>query len=129
MFISYDYYRIFYCVARYRSFTKAAGALMSNQPNVTRAIKNLENELGCTLFVRSNKGVELTPEGKMLFEHIKVAFDHIQAGEEELALDRSLKKGVVSIGASEVALHCLLLPILKRFHETYPGIKIRVSNI
>lgn len=128
MFISYDYYRIFYCVAGYRSFTKAAGALMSNQPNVTRAIKNLENELGCTLFVRSNKGVELTPEGKMLFEHIKVAFDHIQAGEEELALDRSLKKGVVSIGASEVALHCLLLPILKRFHETYPGIKIRVSN-
>lgn len=128
MFISYDHYRIFYYVARYCSFTKAATALFSNQPNVTRAIKNLEGELGCTLFVRSTRGVSLTPEGETLYEHVKVAFEHLQAGEKELALDRSMKKGVVSIGASEVALHCLLLPILKEFHEIYPGIKIRVSN-
>ena len=64
MNISYDYYKIFYFVARYGSFTRAAEVLMNNQPNITRSIKNLEGELGCTLFVRSNRGVTLTAEGE-----------------------------------------------------------------
>lgn len=128
MYISYDYYRVFYYVARYRSFTQAANALMSNQPNVTRAIKTLEGELGCTLFIRSNRGVRLTPEGERLYSHIALAYEHIQAGEEEISLDKSLQKGVVTVGATEVALRCFLLPILKRFHELFPGIRIRVSN-
>ena len=46
MDISYDYYRVFYYAARYRSFSRAAEALLSNQPNLTRIIKNLEGELG-----------------------------------------------------------------------------------
>ena len=50
MYISYDYYRIFYYVARYGSISKAASVLMNNQPNLTRTIKNLEGELGCPLF-------------------------------------------------------------------------------
>ena len=128
MYINYDYYRIFYHVARYRSFTRAAEVLLNSQPNVTRAIKNLESELGCTLFVRSNRGVTLTPEGEKLYEHIAVAFEHIQAAETELSLGKSLQSGVVSIGVSEVALRCLLLPILREFQQRYPGIRIRVSN-
>ena len=66
MYISFDYYRAFYYVAKYGSISQAAEALMNNQPNVSRTIKNLESELNCTLFVRSRKGVELTPEGEML---------------------------------------------------------------
>ena len=128
MYISYDHYRIFYYVAKFCSFTKAANALMNNQPNVTRAIKNLEGELGCKLFVRSNRSVALTPEGERLYEHISVAFSHIEAAEKELLLDNSLQSGSISIGASEVALHCFLLPVLKEFREMYPGVRIRVSN-
>lgn len=128
MYISYDYYRVFYYVARYRSFTQAANILLNNQPNVTRTIKNLERELGCTLFVRSSRGVSLTPEGEKLYAHVRIAAEHIQEGEQELLLDRGLQSGVVSIGASEVALHCLLLPVLKQFRELYPGIRLRVSN-
>ena len=56
MLISYDAYRVFYTVARLGSFTKAAGTLLSSQPNLTRTIRNLESALGCTLFVRSNRG-------------------------------------------------------------------------
>lgn len=100
MYISYDHYRIFYYVAKLRSFTKAANALMNNQPNITRAIKNLEGELGCKLFVRSNRSVTLTPEGERLFEHISIAFWHIDSAEKELLLDNSLQKGSISIGAS-----------------------------
>lgn len=128
MYINYEYYRIFYYVAKYRSFTQAANVLLNNQPNITRAIKNLENELGCTLFVRSSRNVNLTPEGEKLYAHISLAMDHIQAGEKELALDKSLQSGIVSIGASEVALHCLLLPVLKQFRQLHPGIHIQVSN-
>ena len=128
MNISYDYYKIFYFVARYGSFTRAAEVLMNNQPNITRSIKNLEGELGCTLFVRSNKGVTLTAEGEKLFIHISAAVEQITAGEEELSFDKSLQGGTVSVGASETALHGLLLPIIDGFHRKYPGIKIRISN-
>ena len=48
--ITYDYYRIFYFVAQYHSFTKAAEILKNNQPNITRCMNNLESELGCKLF-------------------------------------------------------------------------------
>lgn len=128
MFISYDAYRIFYYVAKYKNFTQAANILMNSQPNITRAVKHLENELGCRLFVRSNRGVTLTPEGEKLYTHVAAACEQIQAGEEELARDRSMEKGIVSIGASETALHVALLDTLKRFHQSYPGIRIRISN-
>lgn len=128
MNISLDYYKIFYYVAKYRSFSKAANALYANQPNVTRTIKNLENALGCTLFVRSNRSVSLTPEGEKLFAHVRIAVEHIQAGEEELSLDKSLQSGIVSIGATENTLHYVLLPLLKNFREKHPGISIKVTN-
>ena len=55
MEITYDYYRIFYYVAMYKSFSKAAKVLMSNQPNITHFMNNLENQLGCKLFVNGAK--------------------------------------------------------------------------
>ena len=128
MLISYDAYRVFYTVARLGSFTKAAGTLLSSQPNLTRTIRNLESALGCTLFVRSNRGAVLTPEGEKLFARVAVACEQIQAGEEELASDRSLQSGVVSIGASETALHGFLLPVLGAFHRAHPGIRLRIAN-
>ena len=73
MNISYDSYRVFYYAAKYRSFSQAAAALYSNQPNVTRMIRKLESELGCALFFRSPQGVRLTPEGEKLYTHIAVA--------------------------------------------------------
>ena len=128
MNISYDYYRVFYYVAKYKSFTGAAKALLNNQPNITRMMKKLEEELGCTLFVRQRHGVVLTPEGEKLYAHISVAFEHILCGEEEIARDKSLQSGIVTVAASEIALHCVLLPVLKTFRNTYPGIRIRISS-
>ena len=67
-----DYYRIFYYVAQYQSFSKAAEILGNNQPNLSRCMNLLESELGCKLLVRTNRGVSLTPEGQRLFEHVYV---------------------------------------------------------
>jgi len=128
MAVSYDYYRVFYHVARCGSFTRAADALLSNQPNITRVINNLEQELGCRLFLRSRRGVTLTPEGERLYARVQVAQEQIQAAEYELAQGRRLQSGYVSLGASETALHGLLLPVLRQFRRSYPGVHIQITN-
>ena len=128
MYISYDYYRIFYYVAKYGNITQAAKILLNNQPNLTRAIKTLESELGCPLFIRNNRGMKLTPEGERLFGHIRIAFENIEAGEAEIIESRNLEKGTVFVAASEVALHCILLPVLKQYRTLYPGIRLKISN-
>lgn len=128
MDISYDYYRIFYYVARCGNITEAAKLLLNSQPNLTRAVKMLEGELRCPLFVRNNRGVKLTPEGELLYERVRVAFENIEAGEAEVAESRDLRRGTVSVAASEVALHCVLLPVLKKYRTLYPGIRLKISN-
>lgn len=128
MHINLDSYRVFYYVAQYRSFTKAAEMLYSNQPNVTRTIKNLEQTLGCTLFIRTSRSVQLTPEGEALFSHIAPAMQQIKAGEESVLLHSKLQGGTVSIGVSEIALHQVLLPVLEQFRQEYPGIRLRIFN-
>lgn len=124
----FDYYRIFYYVAKYKSFSRAAKALNNNQPNITRCMNIMENELGCKLFIRSHRGIQLTPEGEQLMEHVAIAIKHITSGNEELNEKKNLKSGTVSIGVSETALHLWLLPKLEKFHKTYPHIKLKISN-
>lgn len=128
MYVSYDYYRIFYYVAKYGNITQAAKILLNNQPNLTRAIKALEGELGCPLFIRSRRGMKLTPEGSRLFDHVCIAFENIEAGEAEIIESRNLARGTVFVAASEVALHCVLLPVLKRYRALYPGVRLKISN-
>lgn len=128
MYIGYDYYRIFYYVAKYGNVTQAARVLLNNQPNLTRAVKTLESELGCPLFIRSNRGMKLTPEGERLLRHIRIAIENIEAGEAEIIESRNLERGSVFVATSEVALHCVLLPVLKKYRSLYPGIKLKISN-
>lgn len=128
MAIIYDYYRIFYFVAKYGSFTNAAKALINSQSNITRSIKNLENELGCQLFIRSHSGVKLTPEGHHLLKHVTIAYEHLQLAEEELIKNRFLQNGIMSIGVSETALHLLLLSKLEQYNKLYPNVKIHIYN-
>ena len=128
MDISYDYYRIFYYVASCGSVSQAAAQLRNNQPNLTRAIKNLEGELGCTLFLRTNRGMWLTPEGERLFAHIRVAFQQIERGEAELQELRELRRGSVTISASEIALRGILQPVLRKFCRLHPNVALKISN-
>ena len=60
----------------------------------------LENELECKLFVRSNRGVTLTPEGEKLFQHVAIAYEQLSTAESELKKDKSLESGLITIGAS-----------------------------
>ena len=125
--VSFEYYRFFYFVAQYKSFTKAAEILNNNQPNITRCMNILENELECKLFVRSNRGVTLTPEGEKLFQHVAIAYEQLSTAESELKKDKSLESGLITIGASETALRLLLLDRLETFHAQYPGVRLPIS--
>lgn len=129
MNISYDYYRIFYFVAKHQSFTRAAAILMNNEPNISRAIKNLEHALGCTLFIRSNRGVTLTPEGQKLYTRVAAAHHQLLSAESELADAKSLTSGTISLGVSETALQLMMLPKIRAFHQKFPDIKIHISSV
>lgn len=129
MDITYDYYRIFYYVARYGSFSRAAEALLRGQPNITKTINNLESQLGCKLFLRSNKGVTLTPEGVKLFHHAEIAFENLSKAEAEITSERNLDGGLISIATTEIGLYGSLLPALTAFHRDYPSVKFRLTNL
>ena len=128
MNVNYEYYKIFYNVAKYSNFTKAAHALGNSQPNITRAMNCLEQQLGCSLFIRNNRGIQLTPEGEKLYTHVSVAMSQLLEAEEELSDSSSVSTGSVSIGASETALNIFLLDKLKKFHIKYPGIRLKIYN-
>ncbi len=128
MNVNFEYYKIFYYVAKYGNFTKAAHVIGSSQPNVTRAMNCLESETGCTLFIRTNRGVRLTPEGERLYVHVSAAMAQFQAAEDEMSANISLEHGSISIGASETALNIYLLDKLKDFHMDYPGIRLKIYN-
>lgn len=128
MDVNFEYYKIFYYVAKYRNFTRAADVLGNSQPNITRAMNCLEQELCCKLFIRTNRGAQLTPEGERLYGHVASAMAHLQAAEMELADSLGLKHGSISIGASETALNIYLLERLKAFHREYPGIRLKIYN-
>ena len=128
MAIPYDYYRLFYYVAQCHSFTRAATVLENNQPNIPRCMNNLEQELGCKLFVRSHLGISLTPEGERLYQRVAAAYEQLRLGEEEIQRDCSLESGTLFVGVSEAALHLTLLEKLSAFHDRYPGVRLRLTN-
>lgn len=128
MNVNFEYYKFFYYVAKYKNFTKAARAIGSSQPNLTRAVNCLEDETGCTLFIRTNKGVKLTPEGEQLYSHVSAAMAQLTAAEREMSEKTSLEHGSISIGATETALNIFLLDHLRDFHLQYPGIRLKLSS-
>ena len=128
MSVSYDSYKVFYYVAFYQNITLAAKALFLTQPTVSHYILNLEKELNCKLFIRSKKGMLLSPEGELLFEHISKAYSEITEGEMKLKEYLNMGRGLIKIGASETSLRNYLIPFLGRFKEKYPNIQLRICN-
>lgn len=128
MDINFEYYKIFYYVAKYGNFTKAAGVMKNSQPNITRMINSLEHELQCTLFIRTNRGVKLTTEGEKLYNRVSAAMMQFRLAEEELADHTGIEHGSIAIGVSEIALNLYLLEHLKKFHANYPGVRLKIWN-
>jgi DNA-binding transcriptional LysR family regulator len=123
-----DLYNVFYHVAKIGSITKAAEELFITQPTVSYFIKQLEEKLGITLFIRKSKGVSLTEEGKVLYKYIEESLNLIRIGEKKIEQLRNLHSGLINIGISETLCKYYLLPKLEYFHQQYPDIRIRLSH-
>ena len=119
-------YHIFNAVAEAGNLSKAAKALTISQPAISRAVSKLEQSLSVKLFVRGSRGVHLTEEGRLLYEHTKTAFDSLRQGEENLRRLTGLGAGTLRIGVSTTLCKHILVPYLKQFVEAYPHIQITI---
>ena len=128
MNIDLELYRVFYVVAKNKHMTKASRELHISQPAISQSIKKLEDQLGGALFLRSNKGMELTEEGKMFYEYVKGALELINNAEHEFTSFKDLTKGEIKIGCSTTLTKLVLMDVIKKYHLDYPNININITN-
>ena len=134
MYVDWEYYKIFYYVAKYQNFTKAARVLGNNQPNITHSMNRLESQLNCVLFIRSNRGVTLTPEGELLYSRIASAAVQIHTEYPGIRLrisNHSTPQAVQAVKNGEVDFAVISTPAevesglkmveLKPFYEVLVG--------
>lgn len=116
--------RIYVAVLEQGSFTKAAEVLTMSQSAVSRAVQELERQLGTTLLERRARGVAPTMAGIILGEHARRIFTHERLAIEALNELRGLQRGRLAIGASSTIGIYLLPPLLGNYHRRYPGIEL-----
>ena len=120
--MDYRKLRYFRAVAEERSFHQAADTLSVSQPALTRAIKELETELGVRLFVRHSRGVDLTKEGTILLSHAKRLIRDFEVAHNAVMALGAEPRGLVSIGVPP-SLSLPLLPRLAvRISASWPDI-------
>jgi len=122
--------RAFLVTAEEGSFSAAARALGMAQPTLGRQVAALEEELGVILFERVGKGLELTPTGLELVEHVRAMSEAATRVSLAAAGQAQSIDGTVRIAASEAVSAYLLPPILARLRAEHPGLEIDlvVSN-
>lgn len=126
--IDIELYRIFYEVAKEKNITKAAQSLYISQPAVTMSIKKLEEQLEMTLFIRTKRGVILTSEGQILYNHVKDAIESIKIGENRILNLKKLETGNIRIGIGTILTKFFLIDHLEKFHKEYPKITINIDT-
>ena len=128
MDINFDLYRVFCEVAREKSLSKAAKKLYVSQSAVSQSIKQIESTLGTKLFNRKSRGVELTAEGKLLFEYADSAYSMLENAMQKFEDMQNMNFGSVKIGASDTVCALILTDALNDFHQKYPDITLRLIN-
>jgi len=126
--INLNLYRIFYTVAKTKSFSESSRTLHISQPAISKHIQNLEYELDTLLFYRTNRGIELTPEAVNLLAYIEKAFNYIILGERELEESKELTKGKITIGVPTVIGSYYINTYLKNFLKEHPNITVEMIN-
>ena len=128
MNINFEYYKVFYEVAKNENITKASEILHISQPAISKTIKLLEEKLGGTLFVRTKKGVTLTEEGKEFYSYIAKAIEYINSAENKFSDLINLETGIIKIGINSTLTKEFLLPYLEKFNKLCPKIDIQITN-
>jgi DNA-binding transcriptional LysR family regulator len=119
--------RLFAAVVKQGGFSRAAAALFISQPAVSKAVQELERQVGSALLDRSGTGVVLTAAGETLYRYAEQIFLTEQAAELELERLQGVQQGKLALGASTTIGVYRLPKLLARFAELYPHIHIFVD--
>lgn len=120
---------VFYHVAKYRSFSKAAEFLCLTQPSVSAQIKILEDAYKTKLFERSGRRrIELTDTGNILYTYVEKSFNLIKEAEGAVENTKGMKYGHIKISAIPTLVSYYLPSIIERFRKTYTNIEIQLMG-
>ncbi|MGC8790060.1 MAG: LysR substrate-binding domain-containing protein [Desulfurella sp.] len=115
---------VFNSVAKTLNMSKSAKELLVTQSAISQTIKDLETKFSVKLFLRKNRRLYLTEEGKEFYYYTKKIFDILEEAKLCLENFNTLKKGRVSIGASMTIGNYLLPELIVKFKQTYPDIDL-----
>ncbi len=127
MQLDLHYLRIFYEVAKEKSFTKAANKLYINQSAVSIQVKKFEEILNSKLFDRSSKKIKLTYTGEALYKMAEEIFEKVKRAEKEIERVINLDKAKISIGATSVIGEPLLPLLMKNFISFHEEIEYDIT--
>jgi DNA-binding transcriptional LysR family regulator len=119
---------IFLCIARERSFSKAAERLRISQPSVSIQIRNLEDSLEVKLFERLGRRVYLTREGKAVLEHAKKIAAIVSDLQNNIKDLKGFRRGALSAGCSRVPSATLVPLAVAQFKTQYPKTEISIKT-
>lgn len=126
--INLNLYKVFYDVAQYGSFSKAAEFTYTTQSAISKSIKKLEEELGDKLFYRNPHGVELTDKGKQLLFYVEKSFGNLLTAERLMLETENLERGKLTIGLPSYISSFFFMDNITLFHNKYPNIEITLIN-
>lgn len=118
----------FLAIARMESISKAADYLHITQPTLSRQIKELEEELGKTLFIRGNRKITLTDEGMYFRKRAEEIINLVEKTEAEMAGSNDVLSGEIYIGGGETEGMRLVAKAIKRVQEEQPLIKFHLVS-
>jgi DNA-binding transcriptional LysR family regulator len=118
--------KAFLATAEEGSLSAAARALTLSQSTLSRQVEALEQELGLALFERVGKGLQLTPSGLALREHVRAMGDAANRVSLSAAGHSDSMEGTICISASEVYASHVLPPIIAKLHRLEPLIHIEI---
>lgn len=120
---------VFFAVVQRGSMAKAAAQLGVSQPAVSEVIAGLEHAIGVRLFDRGPDGVVPTMYGRALLKRGAAAFDELRQGIKDIQFLADPTVGELRIGCPESLAGAILVPIIRKFSEQYPGVTIQVVDI
>lgn len=120
--------KVFSCVARNLSFTKASQELFISQPAITKHIHELETLYHTRLFERLGSKIELTAAGRLLLAHSDKILEEYGRLEYEMNLLQNRFVGQLRVGASTTISQYVLPPLLAQFVERFPDISLNLTN-
>ena len=120
--------RYFLAVAREENISRAAEALHTAQPSLSRQLKELEEELGKTLFLRGRRKITLTEDGMFLRKRAEEIIDLVDKTTGELTLGEEQITGDIYIGAGETHAVHFLTNVARKMQERYPDVHYHISS-